>query len=262
MGWDILRTLDLYRAVLSDIGADLEAEWDASLAACLAARSLGLRDPGEVLEDLGRALKGRRALVVGAGPSAEPSQVREILGSFDAVLCADGACRSVDNFRGTAVSVTDLDGGLDPAEKISRLGGYVVIQVHGDNYRHVLFWLERIRGWSPRTLLAVQTRPLCSEVSVIPGFTDGDRALILALTMGVSSAATIGMDFSSTLTNMFYKGGEPVLTYATPKKVRKLGWGLRISRDLIGSLIKDTSEAGPAILDPSGRSAHGRPRSL
>ncbi|MEM2203012.1 MAG: 6-hydroxymethylpterin diphosphokinase MptE-like protein [Sulfolobales archaeon] len=224
-GWDMLRAIDLYRMVLTDMGIDYNVEWDASLTACLIARSAGLREPLEVLEELASIVKDKEVYVLGAGPSLLNKELR--FREDDVVFCADGACSPVEG-EAMVISVTDLDGGIEPADRVYNMGGYVVLHIHGDNYRNIAINIDLIRKWGKRILITVQTLPPCSSVTVIPGFTDGDRAYLLALSLEARRIITIGMDLLSEVSTAFSKKIYSKYGYSTINKLRKLRWGYRI----------------------------------
>ncbi len=81
------------------------------------------------------------------------------------------------------VVVTDLD--FEP-EHVS-LGDVAVVHSHGDNIDAVM----RIAPTIPRRVMTVQTWPRPCTYNVA-GFTDGDRALYLALYMGAERAVVSG----------------------------------------------------------------------
>ncbi|HWQ17497.1 MAG TPA: 6-hydroxymethylpterin diphosphokinase MptE-like protein [Sulfolobales archaeon] len=223
--WDVLRAIDLYRTVLTDMGMDYNAEWDASLTACLIAKSAELREPLEVLEELTGMVRGKEVYVVGAGPSLLNRKLRFREGNV--VFCADGACSPIEG-EAMVVSVTDLDGGVEPADKVYNTGGYVVLHIHGDNYRNIAINVDLVKRWRKRILITVQTPPPCSSVAVIPGFTDGDRAYLLALSLKAHRIITIGMDLLSEVSTVFSKKIYGEYGYSTINKLRKLRWGYRI----------------------------------
>lgn len=232
--WDTLRAVDLYKRILADMWFEYENEWDASLSACLIARSADLREPIDVFEELASMVSGKDSYVLGAGPSLLYGKPR--LRRGDIVFCADGACSAVDGEDLVVISVTDLDGGVEPADKVYSMGGYIVLQIHGDNYRSIALNMDLIRKWRERIVITVQTVPPCSLVSVIPGFTDGDRAYLLALLLGVRRITSIGMDLLSETSTGFSKKIYGEHSYSTPNKLRKLRWAYRIIDSLEKSL--------------------------
>lgn len=243
LGWDLVRTSDLYRMVLSDLGLDLDLEWEASRMACLVARSIGVRDPLDVMHEIRSVVAGKKVYVVGAGPSALKSYMR--IGSGSCIICADGACSLLTHLGDViAISVTDLDGGIEPAELVFDRGGYIVIQIHGDNYRSIPHIMDHLRRWRDRIILTTQVHYQCSGLTMIPGFTDGDRAYVLAKALGASEITPIGMDldseFSTYLSKNIYSENSP----ATLSKIRKLRWGRRIIGGLYLNYVT-TERSGP-----------------
>ncbi|MDT7889168.1 MAG: 6-hydroxymethylpterin diphosphokinase MptE-like protein [Desulfurococcales archaeon] len=225
--WDLLRASDLYRMVLSDLGFDLDLEWDASQIACIVARTINVRDPLEVLYEIKNISLGRKAYILGAGPNALKGYKDIESGSL--VFCADGACSLIRDLRGViAISITDLDGGIEPADLVFSRDGYLVIQIHGDNYRTILSILNILKRWRERVILSTQVLYPCSGLLVIPGFTDGDRAYVLAKALGISEITPIGMDLDSEFSTYLSKNIYGERSPATIWKLRKLRWGLRI----------------------------------
>lgn len=230
MVWDSVRIQDLYRRVIIDLGLDLDLEWEASETACLVAKSIDVRDPSEVLGEISSYIAGNRVYVIGAGPSALSRGLEDYRHSI--AICADGACILAREHGLPAISVTDLDGGIEPAEIVYKHGGYIVLQFHGDNYRYLASLADVLKRWRDRLVIGVQIAPPCSHVTEIPGFTDGDRAYLLALSMGASEIITIGMDLDSEFTTNLSKSKYPRITFAPINKIRKLRWAKRIIEDL------------------------------
>jgi len=225
-----MRIQDLYRRVIMDLGLDLDLEWDASEIACLVAKSMDVRDPSEVLGEISRYIVNRRVYVIGAGPGALSRGVKGYEHSI--IICADGACVLVREHGLPAISVTDLDGGIEPAEIVYKHGGYIVLQFHGDNYRYLASLIDVLKRWRDRLVIGVQIAPPCSHVTEIPGFTDGDRAYLLAISMGASEIISIGMDLDSELTTSLSKSTYSGIAFAPINKIRKLRWARRIIEDL------------------------------
>lgn len=143
------------------------------------------------LNELEETLRGRPSVVVGAGPSIYSFQPRD----GEVILSADGATNYLAS-RGIEpqVVVTDLDGILVFPRK-----AIYVVHAHGDN-RHLWWKLYEME----KVVISVQTRPSGKAV-LIGGFTDGDRAYVLAKRMGSPYVRTVGMDMESTTGTRFSK---------------------------------------------------------
>ncbi|MCI2415566.1 MAG: DUF115 domain-containing protein [Candidatus Aramenus sp.] len=176
-----------------------------------------LRDnPLDLLEEM----RGRKVAVVGAGPSLE--EVREI--DADVVVSADGATNFLVK-RGVIPEfvVTDLDGiEVFPKESV-----YVVL-AHGDNV-HLLgkvYNMENVIG-------TCQVMPF-GRLNLFGGFTDGDRAVVLAKRFGAREIVLYGMDLES---NFIGKFSKPYLKDNVPVSWMKRE-KLKIAKAIIDMVLK------------------------
>ncbi|MCS7139480.1 MAG: DUF115 domain-containing protein [Candidatus Nezhaarchaeota archaeon] len=138
--------------------------------------------------------RGRPVIVVGAGPSIERSVDLVLKGLNAVVYAADGSCSKLLEV-GVAphVVVTDLDGNINDIYECWRRGSYVVIHAHGDNIPAVS---EHAPKFNARIIGTTQVKPI-GCLHNFGGFTDGDRAVFMALELGCKSIIMIGMDLSS-----------------------------------------------------------------
>jgi uncharacterized Rossmann fold enzyme len=134
------------------------------------------------------------ALVFGAGPSLEDDIQRiEKVGLFDKfiTIAADGATSALLDVvnRVPSIIVTDLDGKFEDLLSANKKGSLMVVHAHGDNIPQLLDYvpkLDKILGTTQ-----VEPRP---RVYNFGGFTDGDRAVFLAVAMGAKIVSLAGMD--------------------------------------------------------------------
>lgn len=140
------------------------------------------------------SLCGQPVLVFGAGPSLEENlrQVaREGLLKKCVVVSADGATTALLKIGKVVpnVVVTDLDGDIDCLLRANKLGSIMVIHGHGDN-------IDRLQKYVPKFERAIGTTQVDPKPNVynFGGFTDGDRAVFLAVAMGAKLVALAGMD--------------------------------------------------------------------
>jgi len=151
---------------------------------------------GKAIRDgeLKKAIKGKPCIVFGAGPSIEEDVkdvIREGLRKNCTLIAADGATSALLLNRVVPkVIVSDLDGNIDDEIYCSRFGSLVVIHSHGDN-------MEALKKHVPRFRRAMGTTQVDPRPNVynFGGFTDGDRAVILTLSMGAKMVTLAGMDF-------------------------------------------------------------------
>lgn len=144
-------------------------------------------------------------IVFGAGPSLK-EHVLELKENYDlkdyVLLSADGATTALIEERiAPDIVATDLDGNIDDILLANIRGANIVIHAHGDN-------IEKIASLTPffnNVLGTTQAQPI-GNLYNFGGFTDGDRALFLAVALGASQIILAGMDF-----------GDFVTKYSRPK---------------------------------------------
>ena len=146
------------------------------------------------------------AIVCGAGPSIEKHvKIVEKIKSKGIVIAADGATTALLNEEIIPdIIVTDLDGYMPDIIKANKLGSVVVVHSHGDNLKKLKKYLPKLKNIMGTT----QSKPL-KNVYNFGGFTDGDRAVFLAIKLGAKKIILAGMDF-----------GEKITKYSRPKLSR------------------------------------------
>jgi len=89
--------------------------------------------------------------------------------------------------------VTDLDGDVEAQLECNRKGAVAVIHAHGDN-------VDALKKWVPEFSMprigTTQVEPL-PNVYNFGGFTDGDRAVVIAAHFGAKRILLEGFDFDS-----------------------------------------------------------------
>ncbi|NOZ89158.1 MAG: DUF115 domain-containing protein [Crenarchaeota archaeon] len=225
----LLEVIDAARAslgysVADDCFAAAELErllWEAMLEGRLAGAG-----------ELCGMLRGRRVLVAGAASSL-PADLEAAEGlRVDVVVAADGAAGPLLEFYGRVdIVVGDLDGGLSAVLRAAEEGAVVVVHAHGDNVpliRLAVPMLERVAGTH-------QCPGRRSPAALPPiGFTDGDKAVALAVLCGAGEILLAGMDFDAPVGPW----SKPWLEAATPpwpEKRRKLGIARRIVELLLAA---------------------------
>ncbi|MEE1129183.1 MAG: 6-hydroxymethylpterin diphosphokinase MptE-like protein [Methanobrevibacter sp.] len=138
-------------------------------------------------------------IVFGAGPSLKEHiiQLKENYDLKDYILvAADGATTALIEERiSPDIVATDLDGNLDDILLANLRGANIVVHAHGDN-------LEQVIKFTPffnNVLGTTQAQPV-GNVYNFGGFTDGDRAIFLAVALGASEITLAGMDFGDIVT--------------------------------------------------------------
>lgn len=167
MDWD--PWAPTYRAILDDFGWDEAADRAASEA-------LIDRLPRHSAWRLvGTELKHRpRVVVVGCGPGLDTLQAADL--PQGVVVAADGA---TDRLRELGVVprvvVTDLDGPREGLQWAADQGATMVVHAHGDNVER----LPMVDDLGPFVVGTCQHEPM-EPLRNHGGFTDGDRAVLMA----------------------------------------------------------------------------------
>lgn len=145
------------------------------------------------------------------------------------VIAADGATTELMR-RGIVpdIVVSDLDGEIESLLEANRRGAVAMIHAHGDNIRAISLFVPRFPGLVTGT---TQSRPF-GKIRNFGGFTDGDRAVILARHFGASEVHLIGFDF---LVPKDKKGRDLEV------KLKKLSWARRLIESSVpsSSLMSD-----------------------
>ncbi|SDA73027.1 6-hydroxymethylpterin diphosphokinase MptE-like protein [Methanobrevibacter millerae] len=152
------------------------------------------------LEDLSKIVGfSDRFIVFGAGPSLK-EHIQLLLENYDlkeyVLVSADGATTAMVEERiSPDIVVTDLDGNLDDILLANLRGANVVIHAHGDNITKV----AQLTPFFTNVLGTTQAQPV-GNLYNFGGFTDGDRAIFLAVALGASEITLAGMDFGEIVT--------------------------------------------------------------
>ena len=203
-----------YEEILLDFGFDRsEDERSASIL-------FGLLKGKELASEemLSQLIRGKDAAVAGGGGHLERELEKNP--SQDVLIAADGTTSVLmGKFLVPDVIVTDLDGRIQDQIEANRRGAIVAVHAHGDNIPQIERYVPQFTG---KIIGTVQCKPF-GMLSNFGGFTDGDRAVIMAAHLGAKSIRLIGFDFDAV--------GEKAGSNKKTKK-RKLKW----ARKLIDSL--------------------------
>ena len=130
------------------------------------------------------------------------------------LLVADGALRGCWE-RGIIPEwiISDLDGYIPDIVWASQNGSNVIVHAHGDNISRVSQYCNQINP------ICITTTYPSSYTSCWGGFTDGDRSVMMSLSLGCKSIKLIGYNFEE----LGSFSGE-----YSPNKLEKLKWAERI----------------------------------
>ena len=174
------------------------------------------------LDELGEIVGfSNKFIVFGAGPSLKEhiQMLKEDYDLRDYVLvAADGATTAlVEERLSPDIIATDLDGNLDDILIANLRGANMAIHAHGDN-------IDKIASLTPfftSVLGTTQAQPV-GNLYNFGGFTDGDRALFLAVALGAEEITLAGMDFGDIVTKYSRPNLESDLGKADDFKKKKL----------------------------------------
>jgi uncharacterized Rossmann fold enzyme len=222
----------VYREIAKELGLDTESDRRSAglLGRILEGRS---EKDGGAWGKIDSLVRGSNCVVFGAGPSLPvdaENYFRSSLYRNCRTFSADGATESLLSQGITPdIVVTDLDGKLTKLLKASSLGSITVAHAHGDNDQLLRNWLHLFEGPVVGT---TQVEPL-GLLRNYGGFTDGDRAVMLAYHHGARRIILGGMDFGD-VAGRFSKPSFTRDTKASPRKLKKLAWGKRLLESITG----------------------------
>jgi uncharacterized Rossmann fold enzyme len=135
---------------------------------------------------------GEEVTILGDGPDLELELRQQVLKGT--VIAADGATSKLMHTLGRIpdIIVTDLDGEVADQLAANAQGSVAVVLAHGDNEATVRRYVPWFTGpITPTT----QAKPF-DNVYNFGGFTDGDRAVMLARHMGATRIHLRGFDLN------------------------------------------------------------------
>lgn len=185
------------------------------------------------LEDLkGYVDFSDKFIVFGAGPSLK-EHVKLLKENYDLkdyiLVSADGATTAlIEEKIAPDIVATDLDGNLDDILLANFRGANVVIHAHGDNIDKI----AKLTPFFTSVLGTTQAQPV-GNLYNFGGFTDGDRALFLAVALGASEITLAGMDFGDIVTRYSRPKIETETAKADEFKRKKLVYAERLTQWII-----------------------------
>ena len=152
--------------------------------------------------------RGRDLVLIGAAINQSFSIPNSSL------IVADGALRAcLQRDIIPELIISDLDGYIPDIIWATQNGSKIIIHAHGDN-------ISRVHQYSAKLNPICMTSTYPSDSTFCwGGFTDGDRATMMSLSLGCASIKLLGFDFN--------KVGSFSGEYS-PRKIEKLVWAHRI----------------------------------
>jgi uncharacterized Rossmann fold enzyme len=203
----------IYVRIIADFGfSQLEDERSASILVGLLSGK-GLCDERCISTHIGEQ-------VTVCGDAATLEDQLTSFGLSGTVISADGATKALmDAGIRPDIIVTDLDGDIGAQVEAVGRGALIVIHAHGDNIDALMSHVPRFQG---RIMATTQSRPV-GLLHNFGGFTDGDRAVLLARHFGAKRIRLLGFDFKEPRQK---EGRERAV------KIRKLEWARTLIFDL------------------------------
>ncbi len=125
--------------------------------------------------------------VVFVGAAVESQELEEMVGDGVVFIAADGAVGALPTQADLACIVSDFDG-TTHLELAAKSGATIIAHAHGDNIEAWNECVEKCSQFSnpPALVLSHQTPHYFEGMHNWGGFTDGDRALCMAHSLGVN----------------------------------------------------------------------------
>lgn len=153
-------------------------------------------------------IEGNNLILVGAGLKNDTKIPNKN------IIVADGALRAcLEQDITPSIVVTDLDGYIPDILCAREKGSEIVLHAHGDNIARVFQYILEI---DPNCITT--TYPSVTS-SCWGGFTDGDRALMMSLSLNCNTVKMMGFDYKII--------GDYSGDYS-PRKLEKLFWAKKI----------------------------------
>ena len=171
-------------------------------------------------------------IVFGAGPSLK-EHIIELKENYDlkdyVLISADGATTAlIEEKIAPDIVATDLDGNMDDILLANLRGANIAVHAHGDNLEQVV----KYTSFFTNVIGTTQAQPV-GNIYNFGGFTDGDRAIFLAVALGASEITLAGMDFGDVVTKYSRPNLESDLAEADEFKKKKLMYAESLTQWII-----------------------------
>lgn len=215
-----------YKEILDDFG--FSREGDENSAKVL--DEILSQEGCLTLDDLSQIVGfSDKYIVFGAGPSLK-EHVKFLKENYDlkdyVLISADGATTALIEERiSPDIVATDLDGNMDDILLANLRGANIAVHAHGDN-------LDAVIKYTPffsNVIGTTQAQPV-GNIYNFGGFTDGDRAIFLAVALGASEITLAGMDFGDIVTRYSRPNLKTDLAEADEFKKKKLMYAARLAQ--------------------------------
>ena len=218
-----------YKEILDDFG--FSREGDENSAKVL--DEILSQEGCLTLDDLSQIVGfSDKYIVFGAGPSLK-KHIKFLKENYDlkdyVLVSADGATTALIEERICPdIVATDLDGNMDDILLANLRGANMAVHAHGDNLDAVIKYTPFLSN----VIGTTQAQPV-GNIYNFGGFTDGDRAIFLAVALGASEIILAGMDFGDIVTKYSRPNLKTDLAEADEFKKKKLMYAARLTQWII-----------------------------
>ncbi|MHA1940850.1 MAG: 6-hydroxymethylpterin diphosphokinase MptE-like protein [Candidatus Hodarchaeales archaeon] len=221
-----------YKNIVNELGLDVSDDKKSSF---YLDRLLNTHFPNHlriVMTQL-TSILAKPVIVVGAGPSVI-TNLEAITSTFKdrvSFIAVDGTCTLFQqlDFHPDIV-ITDLDGEWGAIQWAISCGAITLIHAHGDNHNLIRsFFNQNIKLLTSNLIWGTTQNDLQTNLLNYGGFTDGDRAIFLAMHYQSPIITLIGFDFGEEIGE--YSKMNPRLVKDPRRKIKKF----KIAKYLLNS---------------------------
>ncbi len=199
----------LYHRIMDDLGFDVRADVESAEILSRAVVSKRIPKYCTIVEML-----GQRVSIIGAAESLE-DDIGTLSEEYTTISAGSATARLMKIGIVPDMLVTDLDGDVDYEIEAIEKGTLAFIHAHGDNMARISEVVPRLtKPFVP----TVQCKPF-GNIYNFGGFTDGDRAVLIASHFGVKHIRVVGWDLDHPYPK---EGSDPVM------KSKKMNWARKI----------------------------------
>ncbi|MCK5309670.1 MAG: DUF115 domain-containing protein [Thermoplasmata archaeon] len=194
-----------YAQIVENLG--LEPEEDTRAAELLLELEGHRGGEPELLDKL---IRGKDVMIFGPAPFTNMD-----FGDVVKISAGSTTDQLVDKNIWPEIIVTDLDGDVPAQVEANKKGAIAIIHAHGDNFEAIKEWVP---SFSPPVIGTTQAEPF-PGIYNFGGFTDGDRAVFMAIHFGARKIILKGFDYDNPM-------GKPIIDMEL--KLKKLGYAKQL----------------------------------
>lgn len=217
-----------YKNILNDFGFSREGDEKTADVLNDILDKKGCFDIDDLYDYVTKKTLSKNFIVFGAGPSLKSniSQIKKDYNLNDYILIsADGATTALlEEDIIPDIIVTDLDGKISDLLIANAQGAIFAVHAHGDNEDKIITYTNTLKNVFGTTQ-SIPERNLYN----FGGFTDGDRAIFLAVELGAKKILLAGMDFGNIVTKYSRPNIKDDLEVADEVKQKKLEYAEKLT---------------------------------